>query len=222
MVGAFGALIFNFFGLPYMAASVYFENFQFVRDYKQGKIVVNKTDQVYIQENTAIQDAMLKAKNSIVAIQTGNIVSSGLIATSDGSIITLASVVNKNSNVFLQGQPVDFTLIKIDSKNNLALLKIDRNNLQTVAFADSDKITLGQRVFLVAPFSIKQDNWLANEGIIREIDADSIKTNIIETSMASGGPLLNSVGQLVGINVVDPEGRIFAIPINKIQALLGL
>ncbi len=222
-LGALGALFFNVSVLPYFLASTYFENFQFIKDIKQGKIVVNKTNQVYIQENTAIEDAVLRVEKSIVTIE-GNYMTSGLIATSDGSIITLASAIpsNSNFNVFLQGEQVDFKVIKVDYENNLALLKIDKNNLQTVGFTDSDKIKLGQKVFLVAPTSTKQDNWFANEGIIREIDANSIKTDIVEKPSVTGGPLFNSAGELIGLNFVNSEGKISAIPINKIQKLLGL
>src|SRR5258706_8267779 len=107
-LGALGALFFNVSVLPYFLASTYFENFQFIKDFKQGKIIINKTDQVYIQENTAIEDAVLKVEKSIVTIQ-GNYMTSGLIATSDGTIITLASAIpsNGNFNVFLQGAQVN-------------------------------------------------------------------------------------------------------------------
>lgn len=223
ILGALGALVFNVSVLPYMLASTYFENFQFIKDFKESKIVVNKTDQVYIQENKSIEDAILKIKNSIVTVQ-GKTVSSGLITASDGSIVTLASTVGASSNVkiFLSGMPIDAKVVKTDFKNNIALLKIDKNNLQTIGFSDINKIKLGQKVFLAAPTTIKQDNWFANEGIIREINTSSIKTNITESPVANGGPLFNSAGELIGLNFINQEGGISAIPVNKIQELLGL
>ncbi len=229
ILGALGALIFNVFLLPYLLTSPYFENFQFVKYFKEGKIFVNKTEQVYIQENTAIEDSIQRVKNSIVTIQglpaqAGKTITSGLIATSDGIIITLANAIPTNGkfNVFLQGDRVNFKVVKIDNKNNLALIKIDKNNLQTIGFADLDKVKLGQKVFLLASTSTKQDNWFVNEGIIREIDKDTIKTNIKEISIVTGGPLFNLAGELVGLNFIDSENKISAVPINKIQELLGL
>jgi S1-C subfamily serine protease len=236
LLGATGALIFNTSLLPYFLASAYFDDFKFVKDYKEGKIVVNKTEQVYIQENTAIENAIERVKSSIVVIgvpsaQTGKTIISGLIVTSDGTIITLANAVptgrqaipaDGNFKVFLQGESINFKVVKTDNKNNLALLKIEKSNLQTVGFASIDKIKLGQKVFLTAPTEAKQDNWFANEGIIREIDTEVIKTNISERPIANGSPLLNLSGELVGLNFIGSENKISAIPINKIQELLGL
>lgn len=233
ILGVLGALIFNFFFLPYMITNPYFERFQFVKDFKQGKIIVNPKESVYIQENSAIEDAIERVKKSVVAAQSTKLgLKSGLIVTSDGLLITLASAVPNNGtfNVFVQGEPVSFKVTKIDHKNNLALIKIDKNNLPTVGFADPDKIKLGQSVFLVATTSIKpfdtaqgrQDNWLSNQGIIRQIDQNTIKTNISEKSIVSGSPLFNSAGQLVGINFIDQEGKISAVPIQKIKEFLGL
>ena len=220
-LGALGALVFNVSAMPYFLASTYFENFQFVKDFKQGKLVVNKTDQVYIQENTAIQDAVERVKKSVVTIQ-GKTMASGLIATSDGSIVTLASAIKGNVKVFLAGELVDYKIIKIDSNSNLALLKISKNNLQTVGFASKDAVKLGQKVFLAVPTSPQQDNWFANEGIITEIDANVIKTSMKETAMAQGSPLFNVAGELVGLNFIDQEGKISAVPISNIQELLGV
>ncbi len=222
LLGAIGALIFNFFGLPYMIASVYFDQFQFVKDFKQGKIVVNQQKDVYIQENTAIQNGVEKVQKSIALIQSTRLgPASALVATTDGLLVTLASAIPASGNftVSLRGEKVDFKVVKTDAKNNLALIKIDKNNLQTVGFADFSKIKLGQAVFLVAP---TKDSWTADEGIVRQIDPNLIKTNISGTSVEPGAPLFNSAGELVGLGFNSQDSRISAVPIDKIQALLGL
>lgn len=224
-LGALGALIFNVFLLPYLLTNPSFENYQFVKDFKQGKIFVNKTEQVYIQESTSVENAIKRVKDSVVTIQSPTLaLSSGLIATSDGSIVTLASVIGTSGNVkvFFQGEAVSFKVVTVDYKNNLALVKIDKNNLQTVGFANAGNLSLGQKVFLVAPTSVKQDNWFANEGMVRQINPEAIKTTMVEKSVAGGAPLFNSAGELVGLGFIDKEGNISAIPINKIKNLLGL
>ena len=129
---------------------------------------------------------------------------------------------NGSFNVFVAGESVKFNVIKIDAKNNLALIKIDRNNLSTIGFADANRIKLGQKVFLVASTSIKQDNWLANEGIISQINKESIQTNISESINVVGSPLFNTVGELIGISFIDQEGKLSAIPTDKIRTLMGL
>lgn len=223
VLGALGALIFVVFLLPYLLTNPYFENYQFVRDFKQGKIVVNQKESVYIQENMGIEEAIQRVKNSVVTI-IGTTVVSGLIVTSDGSIITLASVIPANGNfqIYIGGEKQLATVVKIDRGNNLALLKVGRNNMPTIGFANINDRALGRKVFLVAPTSIKGDNWVAGDGIIREVGEDIIKTTIFEKPIANGGPLFNVAGELVGLNFIDGEGRISAISINKIQNLLGL
>jgi len=228
VLGTLGALIFDVFLLPYFLLNPYFERFEFVKEFKAGKIIVNPTNQVYIQENDSVQNAILSVKNSVVAIEwqspSGIVLRGGLVATSDGSIVTLLNAIPANGifSVFLQGKEVNYKIIKTDPKNNLALLKIDQNNLATVGFATQNKMQLGEEVFLVSSVSDKQDNWLVDEGIIREIDLNSVKTNISEKAVVSGSGLFNSFGQLLGLNFVDSDGKISAIPIDKIQALLGL
>ena len=218
IIGALGAFLFEFFVFPYMLADPSFESFQFVKNFKEGKIIVNQTQQVYIQENTALENAVKNSEKSIVSIQkNGVIVGSGLIATSDGSVITLASLVPAGSkiSIFLNGEALTFQIIKRDIKNNLALIKVGKNNLPTVGFADFDKLLLGQRVFLSGA-------GFANEGIIRSFDNSILKTNISEKYIALGTPLFNISGELVGLNYIDQDGKVSAISVNTIKPFLGL
>ncbi len=221
--GIIGALVFVVFLLPYLLASPAFENYQFVKDFKQGKIVINQTDKIYIQENLALEQAIERVKGSVVMV-LANRLTSGLIATSDGSVITLASTIGSSSSadIFWKGEKQTAKVVKIDWKNNLALLKIDKNNLQTVGLANSDSIKLGQKVFLVAPMEKTGNQWFANEGIISRLDADILMTNIASMPVLAGGPLFNMAGELVGLNFIGSDGKISAVSVDKIQSLLGL
>lgn len=229
LLGALGALIFNMFVLPYLLTNTYFENFQFVKDFKSGKIIINSKEQIYIQENTALESAIERVLKSTVAIQVTTLagssyIGSGLITTSDGLIVISANLIPAGSkfNIFINGEKVDFKIQKSDYKKNLILVKIDKNNLPTVGFADFDKIKLGQRVFLTSVSSIKTDDWLANEGIIRSFNENAIKTNISEKSVVLGSPLFNISGELLGLNYIDQDGRVSAIPVSIIKTFLGL
>lgn len=223
-MSAIGALIFNLFLMPQMLTSPYFENFQFIKYFKQNKIFINKTEQIYIREDSAIETAVEKVKNSIAVIRgvkTG--IRAGIIVSVDGLLATVVSAVPaENFDVFAGGEPINFKLEKLDSKNGIVLLKIDKNNLQTVGFADSQKVKLGQKVFLMYAVSEKQNEWRVNEGIIRQIGENSVKTTISEEKIAAGSPMFNSLGELVGLSFIDSDGRISVIPVGKIKTLLGL
>ncbi|MEK7061683.1 MAG: S1C family serine protease [Patescibacteria group bacterium] len=229
LLGALGALLFNVFLLPYLLTNSYFERFQFVKDFKSGKIIINPKEQVYIQENVALESAIEKVAKSVVAIQVVTLtqnsrLGSGLIATSDGLIITLANLIPAGSkfNIFINGEKVDFKIEKADYEKNLILIKVAEINLPTVGFADFDKIKLGQRVFLTAFYSIKNSDWFVNEGIVKSFNNNTIKTNISEKSIVSGSPLFNIAGELLGLNYIDQDGKVSAVSVSVIKTFLGL
>jgi len=222
IIGALGALVFEFFIFPYLLLDPSFSNLQLIKNFKEGKIVVNQTQQIYIQENAALENAIKNAQKSVVGMQkNGVIAGSGLIATSDGSIITLASLVSIGGKVNISGEVLTYKVVKTDLKNNLSLIKIDKNDLPTVGFADFDKLMPGQRVFLLGVASAATGNKFANEGIIRVVDKP-IKTNISEKSIASGTPLFNISGELIGLNFIDQDGKVSAISADTIKSFLGI
>jgi len=190
-------------------------------------VVENK--EITIEENTALQDVIENIKESIVAVRTETkegktITGSGLVVTNDGLVVTLSDIIPKKGNFifFIDGQTPNWQILKRDEENNLALIKVEQENLNTVAFGDFDQIRLGQRVFLLGIIFNRTERLEAvNEGIIKLFTLDYISTNILEKSALSGSALFNIKGELLGLNTIDSEGRVTAIPITKIRAFLG-
>jgi S1-C subfamily serine protease len=227
LAGLVGGLIFQLFVFPYLLDNDYFSQLHFIRDFKDGKVIINTKEQVNIQENNALQDAIDKVGETVVGIQAVNesgIVAqgSGVIATTDGLVITLAELLPQGNaiNVILNGQEVNPEIVKKDLKNNLALLRIPAQNLKTCGFCNSQEVKLGERVFLlgIAPAIYKES---ANEGIVKYFDDTVIKTSMIDSNFLKGSPLFNIDGNLVGLNTVDQAGKVSAIPISKIKAFAG-
>lgn len=196
---------------------------------EQPPIYITERKEIIIQENTALVEAIEKVEKSIVGVRTetkaGKILEgSGLILTSDGLMITLASLVPYGSNFkfYWQGKPLGFEILKRDLKENLALVKLRGKDLPTLGFANSAP-KLGERVFLVGiVFDKRTPKKIVNEGIVKSFDLDFIKTNIFENYLLAGSPLFNIEGKILGINTIDKQGKVITIPISKIRTFADL
>lgn len=168
---------------------------------------------------------------------------SGVIYTSDGYIITnyhvIESVAKTGSSksiieVYLnydREAPIEAQIVGYNISADLAVIKINKKGLSPVEIANSDLLKIGQyAVAIGCPGGIEfmgSVSYGIVSGLNRSITIDSIgEMELIQTDAAinpgnSGGALLNSTGQLIGINsskLVDEsfEGMGFAIPANKV------
>jgi len=194
---------------------------------EQSPVYVTETNQVFIQENTALQDAIERVNKVVVGLRTetktGKILEgSGLIVTSDGLVVTLADFLPEGSQTTLFFDSKELAPQVLQIKDDLALLKIKEENLPTIGFADFGKTKLGQRVFLVGVIFEKLGHQrVVNEGIIKYFDKDSIQTNISEREDLEGSVLFNIEGNILGLNTIDQEGKVRALSILKIKEFLG-
>lgn len=192
-------------------------------------IYVNKTEKIVIQENIALKNAIEKVEKAVIGVKTITkkgkaLEGSGLILTSDGLAITLADLVPSggSSNFYFEGRKLKYQIIKRDSKQNLALLKIEENNLPTAGFGNLDKIKLGERIFLIGViFEKEEPNKFTNEGIVKYSKENLIQTNISEKKSAGGG-LFNIEGQIFGLSYINEEGEVSAVPITDIRNFANL
>lgn len=173
---------------------------------------------------------------------------SGVIYTADGYIITnyhvIEDVARSSSSksiieVYLNSDretPIKAEIIGYNISADLAVIKIDKTGLTPVEISDSDALKVGQyAVAIGCPGGIEfmgSVSYGIVSGLNRSITIDSIgEMELIQTDAAinpgnSGGALLNSTGQLIGINsskLVDEsfEGMGFAIPSNKVVEVIG-
>lgn len=170
---------------------------------------------------------------------------SGIIISSDGYILTNNHIVNTASSssnysyqvseastisVYLYDDSTEYPakLIGTDEQTDLAVIKIDKTDLPTAELGDSSSVKVGEFAMAIGnPLGMKSS---VTSGIIsavnREVtDTDGKKFTLIQTDAAinsgnSGGALVNSKGQVIGINTLKlsgdgVEGMGFAIPINS-------
>jgi len=173
--------------------------------------------------------------------QTGG--GSGFIVRKDGLIVTNKHVVSSTTATYTvklsTGKTYNATVTARDPGNDLALIKISASGLPVVELGDSSKVALGQKVVAIGNALGEYQNTVTTgivSGLNRSITASSgngsaEKLNgLIQTDAAinpgnSGGPLVNLLGQVIGINTaVDTSGQGvgFAIPINSVKSQIQI
>lgn len=224
-VGMLGGIFAEQVLWPYFVERPFFEKYGL----SQPPVYITERKEVIIRENTALENAIEKVGNMVIGVKTTtlngkNLEGSGLIITSDGIIVTLSELVPKGSSFYfyIDKKPQTYQILKRSTKLNLALIKLEKNNLPAAGFADVDKIKLGERVFLVGNvFSSSTPEIIVDEGIIQNFRTDYIKTNITKTEGMSGSVLFDIEGNVVGLNAVDADGGMIAIPISVIKQFAG-
>lgn len=168
---------------------------------------------------------------------------SGFIVDSSGLIVTNKHVVSDRTAEYLITCPDEETyaakVLAHDPLNDVAVLKIDAQNLSALPLGNSDTIQLGQAVLAVGTALGEFQNTVSSgivSGLSRFITAMTDREGhserlrgLIQTDAAinpgnSGGPLVNLRGEVIGINaavVFGAQNIGFAIPINKARRDLG-
>jgi serine protease Do len=157
---------------------------------------------------------------------------SGVVLTADGYIATCAHVVDgaKAITVTLHNDAsYPATIVGTDSRNDLAIIKIEAENLTPATLGDSDMLTVGEDVIAIGN-PLGELRGTATGGIIsavkRGISVEGVDMELIQTDAAispgnSGGGLFNASGRLIGIvnakvSDTSAEGLGFAIPVNSV------
>lgn len=196
---------------------------------EQRPIEVVEEKEIFIEENRALQEIVPEIEKSLVAVETTNslgarLQGSGVVITADGLVATLAELVpaGNNFSFSVEGKTPEYQILKRDSEKNLALIKLEKENLAPVKFAETGSLRFGQRVFFLANIASKSGyDKLVNEGIIKNYNEDIIQTNIQEEESVKGSPLFNIKGGLVGLILSNGKGSLEAVSIKEIKEFTG-
>jgi len=191
-----------------------------------------------------------KVVESVVGVETtvsgttdaqgGVIQGTGIVATSDGYILTNAHVVNytrsnKVKVILHSKKEYAATVVGYDKTSDIAVLKINATNLSAADFGNADQLEIGDAVIAIGnPGGMSYSSSLTGgyvSALNRTIESHSdngmtyIQTDAAINPGNSGGPLVNMYGQVVGINsnkivATGYEGMGFAIPISKAKTII--
>ncbi len=161
---------------------------------------------------------------------------SGFVIHEDGYIVTNDHVVAQSTDHrvrFIDGREYKAEIVARDPRHDLAVLRIEPDSpLKPIPLGRSDDIMLGEDAIAIGnPFGLENT---ITRGVISavnrrlEFDTDVVYDNLIQTDAStnpgnSGGPLLNALGQLIGVNTAirrDAENVGFAIPVDQLRRTL--
>ncbi len=207
------------------------------------------SDPTVFSEATSTENVVNAAANSIVEITTESVkkgsfmqqyviqgAGSGVIVSQDGHIITNNHVIEGASKITVtlkNGQNYVASLIGTDSDTDIALIKVDVNDLTPVVFGDSSKLQVGQKAIAIGN-PLGELGGTVTEGIIsaldRNINLNGVNMTLLQTDASinpgnSGGGLFNTKGEFIGLVVAkssgeDVEGLGFAIPANNVTPII--
>jgi serine protease Do len=169
----------------------------------------------------------------------------GVIISTDGYIMSSSDLVGKKENITVRlynGNIYKANVVGSDKTSNLAILKIDENNLQVAQFGDSSKAKIGDFAIAIGNPLGEKHSIFSTVGIISAINTrtfitkdtgrENVMYNVLETdasinSRNIGGALCDSSGKIIGINnsyTVDKQGKTngvaYAISINEIKEII--
>ena len=203
-----------------------------------GVYVAQKVLPSIVGINVEYSVSSIFSRNSSTATAEG----SGVIISEDGYILTNNHVIDSSSSssyyevgdaskitVYLYNNdtPYEAKIIGTDAQTDLAVIKIDKTGLTSAELGDSDTVQVGEWCMSIGnPLGMRSTVCQGSiSALNREItDSDGKTYNVLQTDAAinegnSGGALVNSKGQVIGINTLKAsgegvEGLGFAIPIN--------
>lgn len=178
-----------------------------------------------------------KINPAIVAIDAnlddGFSAGTGCVIRSDGVILTGSHVIEDATDIDVttyNGKVYKAKILaKMGKNKDLALLKIDaKTPMKTISFGNSEEVKVGQKVLAIGnPFGFA---GTLTSGIVSRIDYTKgrIQTDAAINPGCSGGPLLNSRGEVIGISqsIYNPDNNIsnigigFAIPVNDAKKFI--
>ncbi len=166
--------------------------------------------------------------------QTG--AGSGVMITPDGFLVTNNHVVEQAAVVevgLTDGSTLSGHIIGTDPVTDLAVVRVAANGLPAAGFGDSDLLRVGQMAIAIGnPFGFQNT---VSTGVISALgralrsQTGRLIENMIQTDVAlnpgnSGGPLVDSRAQIIGINtaiISNAQGLSFSIPVNTVQWVVG-
>lgn len=252
VISGLSGIIADRYLFPRLATTKLFSKYDFLKKSTENITIINKTEQIYVREDYSVNKFTNQSLSAVVNILSysdsdarNNYGDSfkngtGVIVTSDGIIMTHASVITKGKYkvTTMDGNVYDGEFIGTDSWSNLSFIKIEASNLPVVSFGNSDEYEPGEKIIAVGNDMLEYQNKFS-AGVLSNYDpAFSISGETLSTAekaegvfladfglenISAGSPIIDYSGQVIGImGKVEKNGqnKYFQIPSNKVKNVL--
>lgn len=215
----------------------------------EAELVISQSpdlaDDVPLESGLSMQEIYQKVSPSVVSVcsstSAGEIYGSGVIMSGSGYIITSFQIIDQAASVVVtlsDGSEYPGQVVGRDEVSGLAVLYIAADGLPAAEFGDSAQLQAGDTVFAIGYTSSPELQSALTDGIISSVSQDlriqGTTVTLLQTTVAlgsgnSGGPVINSYGQVVGINVAQvgqhyvttaSDGLRFALSINTVKEVV--
>lgn len=178
-----------------------------------------------------------KSRDFFGRVYEGSGTGSGIIIDNQGHIVTNNHVVDGANDITVilsDGKQLEAKLVGHDEQTDLAVIKVDPTGLKAAELGDSSKLKVGElAVAIGSPMGTEYAGSVTAgivSGLNRKVSVGDNSIKLIQTDAAinpgnSGGALVNSDGQVIGINTIKfaettVEGMGFAIPISEAKPII--
>lgn len=237
LISAVSGIMANRYVFPRMAAMKFFSKYAFFKKTTEDVTIINKTEQVYVKDDTSVSKIASQTIASVVNIISSVEIASqdkknpapsqsatikngtGLIVTSDGLIMTYSKaiflenakykIITSDNNVY------DATLADVDTYSNLAFLKIVASNLPAVALANSDDAIVGEKIIAIGRNDSGLNSLSFSAGILSALNYDyNLSDNLTASSEKLEGVFetdINREENYIGGPLLDYTGQVIGV-----------
>lgn len=229
MFGGFGGIIADRYIFPYLSATKLFSKYDFLKKSTENVVMINKTEQIVVKEETSLSKIAGPTLPAIVNIvsydkkepgrdfksRTGVILTSdGMIMTHLGAYGTIAQAKNSYQVFTSDGSNYEARFMGVDSFSDLIFLKVSASNLPVISFEDSGSVYAGEKIVAVGSNLSNYSNQYAPGILSRFNPSFNFSGKIISVSEKFDGAFeygFSNQEDLAGWPVMTYSGKIIGI-----------
>ncbi len=199
-------------------------------DYRRSVLTLALPRSVFISRAQICR----KLRESLAVVSGGPSEGMGVIFRADGYLLTNASAVSDAQALTVRlsdGRSLSAQCVGIDEASDLAVLKVEATGLVPAEFARSDSLEAGDEVFALGVSSDAAQEFSLTSGRLSSVSGEValsgytlhlLQTDASADTAASGGPLVNAAGQIVGFNIRGVGSYVSFVTIKRLGFALAI